>query len=178
MEYRLLARTEVDAVEALFADVFTNAESADEGILVSRLAREIITVTDPSELPGCIAVKDGQITGCILFSKVTMDSPVEARMLAPVAIATAHQGKGIGQALIRYGLDVLRILGIELVITYGDPRFYGKVGFEPISPRQIQPPYELSQPVGWLGQSLGESPLERIRGACTCVKPLMDPVYW
>lgn len=29
---------------------------------------------------------------------------IEAYMLAPVAVGTAHQGRGVGQALINFGL--------------------------------------------------------------------------
>ncbi|CAD7778098.1 MAG: hypothetical protein KIIPBIDF_00975 [Candidatus Methanoperedenaceae archaeon GB50] len=45
-------------------------------------------------------------------------------MLAPVAVSTEHQRKGIGQALINYGLDELKKRSVSIVVTYGDPSFY------------------------------------------------------
>ena len=54
-------------------------------------------------------------------------------MMAPVAVATAHQGKGIGQRLISHGLDALRREGVDIAVTYGDPAFHGRVGFKPVS---------------------------------------------
>ena len=73
---------------------------------------------------------------------------------------------------------LLRENPIELVLTYGDPRFYRKVGFQRISPEKIQPPYALSQPVGWLGQGLRNSPMSSFAGKCRCVPALMNPAYW
>lgn len=46
-------------------------------------------------------------------------------MMAPVAVGTAHQGKGIGQRLTTHGLDGLRQEGVNIVVTYGDPGFMG-----------------------------------------------------
>jgi len=50
-------------------------------------------------------------------------------MLAPVAISTEHQGKGVVQALINHGLNELKNRSVAVAITYGDPSYYSKVGF-------------------------------------------------
>jgi predicted N-acetyltransferase YhbS len=85
---------------------------------------------------------------------------------------------GIGQALIAHGLQEMEERGVEVVTTYGDPAFYSKVGFHPLSQDVIEAPYELSQPEGWLGQSLSQDAIEPIPGHCSCVKALDDPAYW
>jgi predicted N-acetyltransferase YhbS len=41
-------------------------------------------------------------------------------------------------------------------MTYGDPSYYAKVGFMPISEADAQAPFPLSHPEGWLAQSLTE----------------------
>jgi predicted N-acetyltransferase YhbS len=64
------------------------------------------------------------------------------------------------------------------VTPYGDPSFYAKVGFDPLSQDLIAAPLELSQPKGWLGQSLTDDARETIPGDSTCVKALDDPAYW
>ena len=99
-------------------------------------------------------------------------------ILAPVAVLTNRQGMGIGQALITYGLHEMEKRGVAFVTTYGNPAFYSKVGFHPILQNAIEAPYPLSQPEGWLGQSLTDEPIEAIPGHCKCVNALDNPVYW
>ena len=99
-------------------------------------------------------------------------------MLAPVAVSTGHQGKGIGQALINYGLNELKKRSASVAVTYGDPSFYSKVGFQALSEDIIQAPLELSMPAGWLGQSLSEDLIPAIKERPACVKQFNDPVYW
>ncbi|NEQ44494.1 MAG: hypothetical protein F6K00_13410 [Leptolyngbya sp. SIOISBB] len=94
-----------------------------------------------------------------------------------MAIHNEHQDKGIGQALIT-DLSELKSRGVGIVLTYGDPRFYSKVGFRSLSPETIQPPFELSQPEGWLGQSLSGDAIAMLSGQCACVEALSDPKYW
>ena len=64
----------------------------------------------------------------------------------------------MGQALITHGLEKLTEKGVDIVVTYGAPAFYAKVGFLPLSPETIPPPFDLSQPDGWLGPPLPRSP--------------------
>jgi predicted N-acetyltransferase YhbS len=52
------------------------------------------------------------------------------------------------------------------------------VGFQPLSQETIEPPLPLSQPEGWLGQSLTAEPLTPIPGRPTCVRAFNDPAYW
>jgi predicted N-acetyltransferase YhbS len=99
-------------------------------------------------------------------------------MLAPVAVSTPHQGKGIGQELIKHGLDALRQRSVSVVVTYGDPSFYGKVGFESLAESVIRAPLDLSMPAGWLGQSLTANPIPTIPERPTCVAEFNDPAYW
>ncbi len=98
--------------------------------------------------------------------------------LAPVAVGSAHQRRGTGQELIRYGLDLLRERAVAVVVTYGDPGYYCNTGFPPISTTTSQPPLPLSMPHGWLGQSLTGNPLPVIGEQTRCVSEFNDPVYW
>ncbi len=99
-------------------------------------------------------------------------------MLAPVAVDTEHQGKGVGQTLINYGLNELKNRSVSVAITYGDPSFYSKVGFRTLSENVIQAPMNLSMPEGWLGQSLMGEPIPTIKERPKCVKEFNDPAYW
>ena len=67
---------------------------------------------------------------------------------------------------------------MDLVFTYGDPNFYSKTGFEFIPQDHVQAPYKLSQPEGWLGQSIQGNNLEKIVEPPQCVVAFDNPDYW
>ncbi|MCH7227634.1 GNAT family N-acetyltransferase [Haloferula sp. A504] len=166
------------ALESLFTRVFTEFDSEEEGRMVGRLARKLMDETSAGDLSGFVIENGGSLVAAIFFSRLTFASGVQAFLLGPVAVHSGHQGQGIGQRLIHHGLKALKAEGVEFAVTYGDPRFYGKVGFDPIDPEVVVPPFALSQPEGWLGQSLSATPLAALSGRCTCVPPLNDPAYW
>jgi predicted N-acetyltransferase YhbS len=65
-----------------------------------------------------------------------------------------------------------------LVFTYGDPAFYSKTGFEQITEQIVEAPFPLSQPEGWLAQSLDGEPIRAMSGLSKCVEALSDQKYW
>ena len=178
MEFRLYKPSDSSAIEDLFVSVFTESEGEQEGALLGNLVKELIASTESRDLYGFVAVDMEQIVGAVFFSRLTFERDIDVFILSPVAVHADHQGKGIGKALIRHSLQEMKKTGVRLVTTYGDPTFYSKVGFHPLSPDTVQPPLELSLPQGWLGQSLTDDPIEAIPGRCTCVKALDNPVYW
>jgi predicted N-acetyltransferase YhbS len=93
-------------------------------------------------------------------------------------VATEKQGKGIGQRLLTHGLAALRSAGVDIVMTYGDPNYYAKVGFVPISEADAPAPYKLNHPEGWLGQSLTDRAMAPLKGPSHCVEALNDPLFW
>jgi predicted N-acetyltransferase YhbS len=137
-----------------------------------------MTETDQKDLYGFVAIEHEKIIGCIFFSRLTIESGIRAFILSPVAVHTDHQGKGIGQQLINYGIKRLKDEGVELVMTYGDPNYYAKVGFDPVKEETIKAPMHLTYPEGWLGQSLISNSVDPIASQPTCVKALNKPEYW
>ena len=178
MEYRHYERTGLSEIESLFISTFTKSENEKEGILIGKLVRELITDTDRKDLFGFVAIDKELTIGSIFFSRLTFEDDTDIFILSPVAIDTEYQGGGIGQELIKYGLEQIKKEGVSIVTTYGDPNFYVKVGFLPLSIKIINPPFELSQPEGWLGQSLTGDSIKTKTSTCSCVKALSDPVYW
>jgi putative acetyltransferase len=164
-------------VIALFKRVFSDSEGPAEGQVISDFVTELIA-TDAADLYGFVAIESDQVIAAIFFSRMRFAEAVEAFILSPVAVDTDHQGEGVGQQLIRFGIDYLKQQGVELVLTYGDPDFYAKVGFEPISEQLIPAPLELSQPMGWLGQSLTVQGLRALKGPSHCVEALNKPALW
>ncbi len=166
------------AIVQLFKSVFADSEGESEGGLICRLAEDLFATTDERDLFNYVADNDGQIVGSIFFTRLDFENNSDAFILAPVAVHSDRQGNGIGQGLIRHGLTDLKKQGVRTVLTYGDPTFYRKVGFRQISHATVKPPFKLSQPEGWLGQSLVSDPIEALSGSCTCVEAFNDPVYW
>jgi putative acetyltransferase len=178
MDLGLYCPAQAEEIKDLFRRVFSDSEGQDEGVLLGKLAYELMTETEAEDLYGFVAIEDGKIVGCIFFSRLTFEGGMRAFLLSPVAVHTHHQGKGIGQQLIRYGIQRLKEDGVELVMTYGDPNFYSKVGFSPVKEETIKAPVQLTYPEGWLGQSLVGQSIEPIAGQPTCVEAFNKPGYW
>ena len=164
MNHKVLDKNSHQEITDLFTSVFTSSEGEKEGRLIGKLVSELSSGIDNQEIICFGTYEEESIIGVIFFT--------------PVAISTKHQGKGVGQALINYGLNEIKNRSVAVVITYGDPSFYSKVGFQNLSEDVIQAPLKLSMPEGWLGQSLSEDPIPTINERPRCVQEFNDPVYW
>ena len=146
--------------------------------MIGQLVDDLISTTAPEELWGYVCSNDDEVLACILFTPLILPSGRSTFILSPVAVTTREQGKGIGQKLISYGLEQLKQRNVEVVVTYGDPRFYSKVGFEQISEDIIKAPLTLSYPHGWLAQSLMGNRIVPEIGETMCVSALDHQRYW
>ena len=97
MEFKILDNNSKEEVASLFTSVFSSSEGEHEGKLIGRLALALAARTDNQETICMGAYADGALIGAIFFTRLRFAEPVEAYMLAPVVINTAHQGRGIGQ---------------------------------------------------------------------------------
>jgi putative acetyltransferase len=57
--------------------------------------------------------------------------------IAPLAVAPASHGTGIGTALVTELLRRAEVEALPLVVLLGDPAYYGRFGFEPSGPLGI-----------------------------------------
>jgi predicted N-acetyltransferase YhbS len=178
MNHKILNKNYQEEVTSLFTSVFTSSEGEKEGRLIGNLVSELTSGTDNQEIICFGTYIEESIIGSIFFSRLRFNEPIQVYMLAPIAVSTGHQGKGVGQALINYGLKELKNRSVAVAITYGDPSFYSKVGFRALSENVIQAPLKLSMPEGWLGQSLTGDPIPTISERPTCVKEFNDAAYW
>jgi len=178
MKFSLFNESKSLEVISLFKRVFSASEGEAEGQVIEDFVANLIATTAPQDLIGCIAEDSEIIVGCIFFSRLTVPSGQVAFILSPVAVSTDIQRTGIGQKLIKYGLDHLKSLNVNLAFTYGDPNYYSKTGFEQIDESTVKAPCPLSHPIGWLAQSLDGQVIQPMAGATQCVEALNDPDLW
>ena len=95
-----------------------------------------------------------------------------------MAIHPDHQNNGIGQTLLRESIAALRNHDVDILMTYGDPNYYEKIGFLPVTQQVAPQPFPLSMPIGWIVQSLHGSEMLPLQGSCTCVSALNNPAIW
>jgi len=172
-------RGHAEAVVDLFVSAFTNSDGADEGALIGDLVRRFLTQSDTQDMHVFLAWDKTTLIGACILSP--LEFPKDSRqvyLLSPVAVGTDWQGQGIGQALLGHALQRLSVKGADAVVTYGDPAFYGKVGFVPVSVQTVPAPHPLGQPEGWLAQSLTDAALAPFTGPSRCAKLLDAPAYW
>jgi putative acetyltransferase len=178
MNFEIVDKSKQGEITDLFTSVFTASEGQTEGKLIGNLASVLSSNIDNQHIICFGAYENESLIGSIFFTRLRFNRAIRVYMLAPVAVSTDHQGEGVGQALINFGLAELKNRAVDIAITYGDPSFYSRVGFEPLSENVIKAPLKLSMPAGWLGQSLTDEPIPAISDRPTCVREFNDPVYW
>ena len=78
-----------------------------------------------------VATERSQILGHVAFSPVRINGEAgDWYGLGPVSVWPDRQRTGIGQAVIRDGLQRLRSLGAGGCVLLGNPAYYGRFGFE------------------------------------------------
>lgn len=130
----------------------------DEADLVDGLRRE------GAVLLSLVAEVEQRIVGHMLFSRMSIETsngPVSAAALAPVAVLPDLQRRGIGERLIRHGLDLLRERGEQIVIVLGHPDYYPRFGFSSEKARFLESPFP---PEALMAMELISGALEGIRG--------------
>lgn len=83
--------------------------------------------------------------------------------LGPIGVLPAHQGLGLGSALVRNLLAAAEAHAEQAVILLGDPAFYGRFGFELTEPYGIdarvpewRPYFQLCRLPAWDGSLRGD----------------------
>jgi predicted N-acetyltransferase YhbS len=177
MKNQIVNRDNQEKIAALFTSTFETSEGHEEGALVGELASRLAFEIDDERVICFASFEKTKMIGAIFFTELIYQEATRVYMLAPVAIDPHYQGQGFGQALINEGLDLLRKRSISLVVTYGDPAFYSKVGFAPVI-ELIPPPLKPSMPYGWLGQTLTDEEIPKLKSVPICVEEFNDPIYW
>jgi predicted N-acetyltransferase YhbS len=79
-----------------------------------------------------VAEENEEIIGHIMLTKtyvLTGTQRFEALLLAPLSVASTHQGCGVGSALVWESLRLAKQMGFHAVFVVGDPAYYSRFGF-------------------------------------------------
>lgn len=119
--------TDIDAITHLTEAAFRDAthSSHTEQHIVNALRRHgQLTVS-------LVAVEGGTVVGHVAISPVTISGGATGWYgLGPISVDPAHQGRGIGSALMHAALAELRQHGAQGCVLLGEPAYYGRFGFK------------------------------------------------
>jgi len=76
-----------------------------------------------------VAEEAGEIVGHVALSPVSAGASPGGLGLAPLAVASGCRRRGVGDALVRGGLDASRRAGCAFVVVLGEPAYYERFGF-------------------------------------------------
>ena len=68
--------------------------------------------------------------------------------------------------------------GVDVLLVYGDPKYYGQFGFKEETALSFVPPYPLEYPFGWLGMMLKETNTPKSLIKFECVQSLNKSELW
>jgi putative acetyltransferase len=119
------ASTSADAgqILAVVAEAFGNEDDV-------ALVETIWALPDDLRPLELVALIETRIVGHVLYSLGSIGA-VPVPGLAPLAVAPAHQGIGIGSALVNRSLALAEEAGYPVVIVTGRPSYYARFGFAP-----------------------------------------------
>jgi len=176
MNIRFAQETDLESIQRAIETAFSDEENKVIMNLVAELSREIAS---PS-IKTLIAEIDNQVIGYVSYSPIFLksDSSISGYILAPLAVSPEHQKQGVGSNLINSGIDMLTREGVDVLLVYGDPEYYGRLGFKEETARSFLPPYKLQYPFGWLGMMLNETAVPDKPIKFECVAALSKPDLW
>jgi putative acetyltransferase len=176
MKIRLAEETDLDSILKVIETAFSDEENKVIMNLVQELSRE---TTSPS-IKSLVAEVDNQVIGYVSYIPIFLksDSNISGYILAPLAVYPEQQKQGVGSNLIKFGIDMLTQDGIEVLLVYGDPAYYGRFGFKEEIGRLFVPPYTLQYPFGWTGMMLNDTPVPEHPNQFECVSALSKPDLW
>lgn len=162
-EYIIRPETPADYEGIRLVNYLAFGNKPNESNLIEAIRKSELFIPELS----LVAVKDGEIIGHILFSRIfieTNEGEIPTIGLAPMAVKPEFQGIGIGLELVKAGLQACRELGYPHVFVLGHPNFYPKFGFVPSqSSFGIECPFPVGDPY-FMAIELKNDSLKDIKG--------------
>ena len=156
-------------IRALYPQAFPDE---DLWPVVSALLKEGPQVISLATFDGDALVAHVLFTTC-----ATKGQKQPGALLGPLGVIPSHQRQGLGDTLVRKGLERLENSGVSQVFVLGNPAYYQRFGFAPES--HVLAPYPLPVEYGDAWQSLplaARAPLQA--GRLSLPEPWMDAALW
>lgn len=126
MQIRSADASDYDGIRDLLNAVFGQP---DEAKIVDALREDD---ADSLEL---VAEDHGVVVGTLMLSPASVDhasgETLNGLGLGPVAVIPKHQGRGIGEELIKAGLAHFEPYPVAFFCVLGEPDYYARFGFTP-----------------------------------------------
>lgn len=119
------------AVELMTQHAFWNKHvpGCDEHYLVHKLRQHEDYLPELSR----IAVKDGIVIGCIMYSKAYVVDDTDKHDIltfGPLCVKPEWQGCGVGELLLKETFKLATDKGYRGIVIYGEPDYYPRIGFK------------------------------------------------
>ncbi|WGK68727.1 N-acetyltransferase [Candidatus Haliotispira prima] len=176
MNLRLTQKTDLDPIRKVIETAFSDEEDK----VIVNLVADLLSETTTPPIKSLVTEIDGEVVGYVSYSPIFShrDAGITGYILAPLAVSPYHRKKGLGSKLIDEGKRMLSEDGIDILLVYGDPNYYGRFGFRKETAHSFVPPYPLRYPFGWLGVLLSDIVVGEIPMKFDCVTSLHKPELW
>lgn len=130
LEIRMETKDDWYHVELMAQHAFWNKHQlgCDEHYLVHKLRQDKDYLPELSR----IAVKDGNVIGCIMYSKARVVDGADTHEIitfGPLCVEPKWQGCGVGEMLLRETMKLARDAGYKGIVIFGEPDYYPRLGF-------------------------------------------------
>ncbi len=143
-----------------------------------QLAAALRGLSDFNPELSLVGADDTGIRGYALYHRSTVDmgtSTQQALLLAPIGVDPVYQRQGVGERLVRHGLERCRVVGLELIFVVGLPEYFSRFGFQPAARHGLTPNIEIPadqfQVIDLSGSMLG-----KVQGTVTLPGPFTEHI--
>lgn len=131
IEIRMEIEDDYYGVELMTQQAFWNKHrlGCDEHYLVHKIRQDKDYLPELSR----IAVKDGEIIGCIMYTKSIVKGEEESHDIltfGPLCVAPKWQGRGVGEMLLKETMKLAADKGYKGIVIFGEPDYYPRIGFK------------------------------------------------
>jgi putative acetyltransferase len=132
---------------AVVGNAFSYAGTRDAGEELA-IVRGTWSAAEDRSLIELVADEDGVVVGHLQAAPGSLDgAPTPVAGVAPVCVGAAHQGRGVGSALMAALVGAAEERRWPLLVLLGDPAYYERFGFEPAAPLGLSyPPVGAANP--------------------------------
>lgn len=178
LKFFLTKTNKAKSIQNFFRKVFTRSGGKKEGNVVGALSFKLAKLIDERNIIGIEGKINNKIGAYIFLTKLSFKEDCLVYLLAPVAVDNKIQKKGVGKKIIKFGIKYLKRHKVGILMTYGDPSYYSKVGFKKTKVSIVPAPYKLSQPIGWLINKISSKKINKFKSKPNCVRPFRNKKLW